>query len=87
MNVEIEMKYKYTGTFNPSAEIQSEAASWYKNGTQVIFSCGGGMLPERGSDIQVCAGLPGIPLRELDPEADQIAGQACRSARRKNNDK
>ena len=27
MNVEIEMKYKYTGTFNPSAEIQSEAAS------------------------------------------------------------
>lgn len=43
MNVEIEMKYKYTGTFNPSAEIQSEAASWYKNGTQVIFSCGGGI--------------------------------------------
>lgn len=43
MGVEIEMKYKYTGTFNPSAEIQSEAASWYKNGTQVIFSCGGGI--------------------------------------------
>lgn len=43
MGVEIEMKYKYTGSFNPSAEIQSEAASWYKNGTEVIFSCGGGI--------------------------------------------
>lgn len=43
MNVKVEMKYKYTGTFNPSAEIQAEAASWYKNGTEVIFSCGGGI--------------------------------------------
>ena len=31
---------------------------------------GGGMLPERGSDLQVCAGIPYVALWELDQEAD-----------------
>lgn len=43
LGVSISLKYKYTGTFNPSPEIQSEAASWYTNGTEVIFACGGGI--------------------------------------------
>lgn len=51
LGVTVEMKYKYTGTFSPSAEIQSEAASWYKNGTEVIFACGGGI----GNSIMAAA--------------------------------
>lgn len=43
MGVKIEIKYKYTGTFNESPEIKAEAATWFNDGTEVIFSCGGGI--------------------------------------------
>ncbi|MFV0352215.1 MAG: BMP family protein [Oscillospiraceae bacterium] len=43
MNVKIDMKYAYVGSFNPSPEIQAQAASWYQEGTEVIFACGGGI--------------------------------------------
>lgn len=39
----VDISYTYTGTFNPQPEIQTMAATWYKNGTEVIFSCGGGI--------------------------------------------
>ncbi len=39
----INLKYHYTGAFNASPEVQSMAASWYTDGTQVIFGCGGGL--------------------------------------------
>lgn len=41
LNVNVEVKYKYTGTFNESPDIKSSAAGWYNTGTEVIFSCGG----------------------------------------------
>lgn len=42
LGIKIDLKYKYTGSFTASPEIQSEAASWYKNeGVEVIFACGG----------------------------------------------
>lgn len=41
MNVKVEVKYTYTGTFNESPDIKSKAAGWYNTGTEVIFSCGG----------------------------------------------
>jgi basic membrane protein A len=37
----IEIMYNYTGGFSATPEAQSMAASWYQNGTQVIFGCGG----------------------------------------------
>lgn len=43
MNVKIEVKYTYTGSFNESPDIKAQAASWYNEGTEVIFSCGGGI--------------------------------------------
>lgn len=43
MGVKIEMKYAYTGSFNESPEIKAQAATWYNEGTEVIFSCGGGI--------------------------------------------
>ena len=37
----IEIMYNYTGAFAATPEAQSMAASWYQNGTEVIFGCGG----------------------------------------------
>lgn len=43
MGVDVEVKYNYTGSFSPTPEIQTMASSWYQSGTEVIFSCGGGI--------------------------------------------
>lgn len=40
---EVELNYTYVGVYDPSPEIQSRAAAWYQSGTEVIFSCGGGI--------------------------------------------
>jgi Uncharacterized ABC-type transport system, periplasmic component/surface lipoprotein len=40
----IEIMYAYAGTFEASPDIQSMAAAWYQNGTEVIFSCGGAII-------------------------------------------
>lgn len=37
----VEIMYNYTGSFAATPEAQSMAASWYQNGTEVIFGCGG----------------------------------------------
>lgn len=37
----IDMKYHYTGNFDATPENQTLAASWYAEGTEVIFACGG----------------------------------------------
>ena len=36
-----EVVYNYTGAFAATPEAQSLAASWFNNGTQVVFGCGG----------------------------------------------
>lgn len=43
MGVKVNMKYNYTGSFVEKPEIKTMAASWYQDGTEVIFSCGGGI--------------------------------------------
>ncbi|HKK94822.1 MAG TPA: BMP family ABC transporter substrate-binding protein [Anaerovoracaceae bacterium] len=44
MEIDVEMKYHYTGGFNASPDIQTKAAGWYAAGTEVIFSCGGAIF-------------------------------------------
>lgn len=39
---EITIKYKYLGGFGPTPEYQTEAASWYQSGTEIIFASAGG---------------------------------------------
>ncbi len=39
----VSIKYWYCGGFAPSDDIQTKMASWYADGTEVIFSCGGGI--------------------------------------------
>ncbi len=43
MNTKVEVKYNYTGSFVAKPEIATMASSWYTDGTEVIFSCGGGI--------------------------------------------
>lgn len=40
---DINIKYTYVGNFDASPENMSKAASWYNEGTEVIFACGGGV--------------------------------------------
>lgn len=37
----INVKYWYSGTFNPDKEIEDTASAWYSSGTEIIFACGG----------------------------------------------
>ena len=39
----IEINYTYVGSFAPSDDIKVKADGWYTAGTEVIFSCGGGI--------------------------------------------
>lgn len=39
----VEVRYTYTGTYSASPEIKSTASGWYNSGTEIIFSCGGGI--------------------------------------------
>lgn len=41
LGVDITMNYHYTGAFSASPEAQAMAASWYNDGVEVIFACGG----------------------------------------------
>ncbi|MCL2109750.1 MAG: BMP family ABC transporter substrate-binding protein [Oscillospiraceae bacterium] len=40
---EVTIRYDYTGEFIPTPEAQAKASSWYNEGIEVIFACGGGM--------------------------------------------
>jgi basic membrane protein A len=40
---EVTIRYDYAGTFEPSPEVQAKASSWYNDGIEVIFACGGGI--------------------------------------------
>ncbi len=61
----IEMKYNYTGAFEASQEAQTQAASWYNGGTEVIFACGGAL----GFSVMAAAEQEGAKVIGVD--ADQ----------------
>ena len=44
VQVEINYSWLYGANFSPSAELNTMATGWYKNGTEIIFCCGGGMF-------------------------------------------
>ena len=43
MNEQIEIKYWYSGSFDESDDIKVKMSGWYSEGTEVVFSCGGGI--------------------------------------------
>lgn len=42
LGINVNVKYTYLGGFGPSAEYQTQAATWYQSGVEVIFAAAGG---------------------------------------------
>ena len=42
--IELNYSWQYGASFSASPELQTLAAGWYQNGTEVIFACGGSMF-------------------------------------------
>lgn len=58
----IQVMYNYTGAFEATPEAQSMAASWYQNGTEVIFGCGGAV----GNSVMAAAQEKGAKVIGVD---------------------
>ncbi|MBO5145605.1 MAG: BMP family ABC transporter substrate-binding protein [Lachnospiraceae bacterium] len=43
LGVEVEVKYTYGGQFFGDANITAKMESWYSEGTEIVFACGGGI--------------------------------------------
>lgn len=43
-DIEIKYSYKYGEGFSASSELQAQISSWYADGTEVVFACGGSMF-------------------------------------------
>lgn len=43
-SVDMKISFKYGEAFSASSELQSQMDGWYKDGMQVVFSCGGSMF-------------------------------------------
>ena len=43
LGINIEMKYVYGGQFFGDADITAVMDTWYANGTEIVFACGGGI--------------------------------------------
>lgn len=39
----VDIKYHYTGGFDATPKVQTLASSWYTEGTEIIFACGGAL--------------------------------------------
>lgn len=44
VTVDLKLSFKYGESFSASTELQTQISSWYKAGTEVVFSCGGSMV-------------------------------------------
>ncbi len=70
MDVDVSMKYWYSGTFNANDDIKARMDSWYADGTEVIFSCGGGIYSSAISAAEASANGGKIIGVDVDQSAD-----------------
>ncbi len=73
---DVTVKYNYSGTFNASPEVQSMAASWYNQGTEIIFACGG----QIGSSIMTAAEAAGGKVIGVDVDQSSESNSVVTSA-------
>ena len=57
MGVTVDMKYWYCDSFAPSDNIKTKMDSWYADGTEVVFSCGGGIYLSALAAADAAGGL------------------------------
>ena len=73
---DVNIKYNYSGTFLASPEVQSMAASWYNEGTELIFACGG----QIGTSIMTAAEASGGKVIGVDVDQSYESGSVITSA-------
>ena len=57
LGVTPEVKYWYSGTFGPNDEIKAKMDSWYAEGTEIVFACGGGIFLSCLSAAETASGV------------------------------
>ncbi len=72
----IELKYHYTGGFDATPEAQALAASWYNDGTEVIFGCGGAV----GNSVMAAAEAAGTKVIGVDVDQSNESETVITSA-------
>ena len=63
----IEIKYWYCGGFAPTDDIKNKMAGWYTDGTEVVFSCGGGIY------LSATAAAEAAGAKVIGVDVDQAA--------------
>ena len=74
----IDMKYHYTGGFDATPEVKSMATSWFNEGTEVIFACGGAV----GNSVMAAAQDTNAKVIGVDvdqsPESETVMTSAVK---------
>lgn len=63
----VTMKYSYAGGFGPTDDIKTKMDGWYTAGTDVVFSCGGGIY------LSVTAAAASASKKVIGVDVDQHA--------------
>ncbi|MDR1930795.1 MAG: BMP family ABC transporter substrate-binding protein [Treponema sp.] len=72
----VTVNYHYTGAFAASPEAQALAASWYNNGVEVIFACGGAV----GNSVMAAAEQAGKKVIGVDVDQSSESPTVITSA-------
>ncbi len=65
LGIQIEIKYWYSGVFAPNDDIKVKMSGWYAEGTEVVFSCGGGIY------LSACAAAEEADGKVIGVDTDQ----------------
>lgn len=76
MNLPVTITYHYTGNFDATPEAKAMAASWYKNGTEIIFGCGGAV----GNSVMAAAEEAGTKVIGVDVDQSSESETVITSA-------
>ncbi len=77
---EVRCRYNYTGVFVANPDIQTMAAAWYADGTEVIFSCGGLIINSIAAAAEAADPLGAVIGVDTDqrPESDTVVTSAMK---------
>lgn len=73
MGVDVEVKYTYGGQFYGDANITAKMESWYEQGTEIVFACGGGIYT---SALEAADNYDGMIIG-VDVDQRPIIGERC----------
>lgn len=75
---DVSVKYWYSGSFTPTDEIKTKMSGWYTEGTEVVFSCGGGIyLSAVGAAQEAGAKVIGVDV-DQSAESELIVTSAMK---------